>query len=633
MSTLYVNKVSDTSADTLQALGVAELFRKVLSRLDKPKRGIVLRDVGDSIAIKLPCTLRYEELHSEQRIPLISPLITAKQREKQVKKGRDLKEIFDYDGQREKQTEFIAKRQALEPEHRTPEAIIGRDEQLEALLRSSSAPDRHYTQYVTINVMKVSDTFNEIAFQWRELTAAQQWQTVALLYTLFSQRENDLQQARKTWEQIAKEQHITGKTMVTAVQAINPTTGKGSNTTKGLRLSNGGLDSFWLLELLKFQGFMLGSAPFVIKGSKDRKTYVIAPRTVVLETLDDIMYRFRHACWPSTAIKQDILASLRLAQILVRHRHDEFESQRNIDEFDDEPEITSITNGFDVTSYKDMGSAHATMNVTTVNIPNCFPPLETLQDTEGAKLLIEEHLRIVRRIEGYQGKETNDEIALLQYYRDFLSGHDLRPFWLFAAHYGNYLFRQRDHEKDVKRWLPQLTMKGLAYLVEHQPDKQHNLHIITEQKGFQNIANAIREATIRAQRRRSQDRDNTYEVHYGLGQELMRKARQCNDFMITLNRFLLSYNEETTREEEKVANRLRRRLTSADYKANKLRFPVSTKDIRDIEVLLDDYPTELIASMLVAHGYARYKQVSAEEIQSEQANTNDDEQNDQSEEE
>lgn len=631
MSTLYVNKISDTSADTLLALGAADLFRKVLSILGKPKRGIVLRDSGDSTAIGLPCTLRYEELQSETRIPLIAPLITAKQREKQEKKGRDLQDYFDYDGQHEKQKVSIAQRKELPANLRTPEAIFGRDEQLEALLKSG--PDPAYAHYMTINVMKVSDTFNEIAFQWRELTAAQQWQAVALLYALFSERENDLQQARKTWEQMAKEQHITGKAMVTAVQAINPTTGKGSNTTKGLRLSNSGLDSFWLLELLKFQGFMLGAAPFVIKGSKDRKTYVIAPRTVILETLGDIMSLFRNVCWPSTAIKQDILASLRLAQILVRHRHNYIESQRAIDEFDDGPEITSITNGFDVTSYKDMGSAHATMNVTTVNIPNCFPPLATLQDTEGAKLLIEEHLRIIRRIEGYQGKETNDEIALLQYYRDFLSGHDLRPFWLFAAHYGNYLFRQRDHEKEVKRWLPQLTMKGLAYLVEHQPDKQYNLHTITEQKGFQNIANAIREATIRAQRRRSQDRDNTYEVHYGLGQELLRKARQRNDFMIALNRFLFSYNEETTREEEKLANRLQRRLTSNNYRANKLRFPISTKDISDIETLLDAYPTELIASMLVAHGYARYEQVSAEELQNEQENNNDDEQNDQSEEE
>jgi hypothetical protein len=110
-------------------------------------------------------------------------------------------------------------------------------------------------------------------------------------------------------------------------------------------------------------------------------------------------------------------------------------------------------------------------------------------------------------------------------------------------------------------------------------------------------------------------------VRYGLDQELMRKARSRNDFLTALNQFLIAYNVETAREEEKLARRLQRRLTSADYRAHKLRYPISTKDIDQIEALLDTYPTELIASMLVAHGYARYEQLTTEEIQNDQAIT------------
>jgi hypothetical protein len=506
------------------------------------------------------------------------------------------------------------------PSHlKTPEAIFGKDDRLEALLKNGPRPE--LAQYMAINVMKVADTFNEIILRWRELTVEQQWQTIRILFDLFSQQQNDIPQARKSWEQLAKEQQIPGKSTVTAVQVINPATGKGSNVTKGNRIANGGLDSFWLLELLKFKGFMIGSAPYVLKGSKDRKTYVIVPRIVTLEQLNTIMDTFRRICWSSTAIKQDILAALRLTQTLVKQRQDEIKAGQSVDDFDDEQPLTSIASGFDVTSYKDMGSAHATMNVATVNIPTWFPRLRTLQAVDEAELILTEHIRIIRRIEGYQGKEGNDEIALLQTYRDFLSGHDLRPFWLFAARYGNYLFRQRDHEKDPKRWLPQLTMKGLDYLVTHHQNGQHDLRSITKQEGFQNIASAIREATVRAQRRRSQENDTTYEVRYGLDQELMRKARSRNDFLTALNQFLIAYNVETAREEEKLARRLQRRLTSADYRAHKLRYPISTKDIDQIEALLDTYPTELIASMLVAHGYARYEQLTTEEIQNDQAIT------------
>ena len=487
--------------------------------------------------------------------------------------------------------------------------------------------DLNFAQYMAINVIKVADTFNEIVLRWNNLTADQQWQAIVLLYDLFAERANNLPLAIQQWNEFAKEEQIPGKALVTAVQVINPTTGKGSNRPKGYRLSNGGLESFWLLELLKFTGFMIGTAPYVMKGSKDRKTYVVVPQVVEMSTLSSLMQDFRAICWSSTAIKQDILAALRLTQVLVRHRRTEIKTQQEDDPFDEQP-LTSIVQGFDVTSYKDMGSAHATMNVATINIPTWFPRLPTLQVVDEAELFLQEHIRIIRRIEGYQGKEYSEEVTLLHCYRDFLSGHDLRSFWLFAARYGSYLFRQREHEKDVKRWLPQLTMKGMNYLVLQHQNSQHNLRTITEKGGFRNIATAIREATVRTQRRRSQEKDTTYEVRYGLEQELMRKARRRDDFLIALNQFLVSYNVETAREEEKVARRLQRRLTKQDYSKYKLRYPVSTKDISEVEELLDTYPTELIASMLLAHGYARYEALTPDEVHNDAPNTIDDEQDD-----
>ena len=618
MSVFYINKTNETFADTLTALGWAAILREALLKLQKRNMDITLHNGGESLEVVPSLSLRLEELHSEKPIPFLEPLISAKQDERQAKKGRVLQDGFNYDHEREKQSQLIGQLKQLLSTQRTPEARIRRnDPELEAIL--SAGPKSELAHYQAINMLKVPDTFNSIVLRWQALSAEQQWLAIALLYRLFSQRDNDVQAAIKAWEKLAKEQGIDGGAMVSAVQVINPTSGKGSNVSKSYRLTNGGLDSFWLLELLKFKGFMIGAAPYVLKGSKDRKTYVILPETVELGTLTRIMDDFRRICWSSTAVKQDVMAALRLAQVLVNQRRVALVNQQNTDPLDELP-IASIARGFDVTSYKDMGSAHATMNVSTINVPTWFPTLSTLPQVEEAELLLQEHIRLIRRIEGYQGKEGNDELELLRAYRDFLSGHDLGPFWKFAALYSSYMFRQREHEKEVKRWLPQLTRKGLDLLVMNHQNTRDNLQAILQKRGFQNIASAIREATVRAQRRRIQENDNRYEVRYGLEQELLRKAHYRDEFMIALSKFIALYNVETAREEEKVARALKHTLESKDYRNHKLRFPVTTKDIEELSELLDKNPTELVATMLIAYGYSRQEGLKREEVQADPTN-------------
>lgn len=607
----YINRKAATSADTLLAIGWAELLRRALNILGKPDQGILVSNTGPFFEVTLPVPIREEDLMSEKNLPLLELLMSAKQDERQAKKGRTLQDGFDYDGQREKQRQLIASLKQLPAELRRPEARFQKDPQLAAVLKNGSRPE--LAHYQAINILKVPDTFNEIVWCWQSLTATQQWLALHLLCQLFAQQINDTEAAIQRWEKLVKEQDIKSKALVTAVQVINPTTGKGSNSSKSNRLSVGGLESFWLLELLKFKGFMLGAAPYVIKGSKDRKTYVILPAKVELGTLTVIMDQFREICWSSTAVKQDILASLRLTQVLVEHRRNELTSAQRQKAWRPAP-LISIAQGFDITSYKDMGSAHATINIATINVPNWFPELADVEQLEDLDLLLQEHIRVIRRIEGYQGKEGNEELALLQAYRDFLSGHDLLPFWRFAALYGNYLFRQREREKEVKRWLPQLTQKGLDQLIMKQQQPEKSMRAILQTPGFQHIASAIREATVRAQRRVSQENDNRYDVRYGLHQDLLRKARSRDEFMIELGKFIALYNAETAREEEKLAKRLAKRLTTEDYRTHHLRFPVTTTALEQFGDLLDRYPTELVATMLVAYGTSRPEALKKEEF-------------------
>jgi len=136
---------------------------------------------------------------------------------------------------------------------------------------------------------------------------------------------------------------------------------------------------------------------------------------------------------------------------------------------------------------------------------------------------------------------------------------------------------------------------------------------ILENKGFQSIASAIREATVRAQRRTSQEKDMTYEVRYGLSQELMRKTRNRDEFLIAISKFISLYNTETAREEEKLAKKLQRPLEREDYRKYKLRYPVTTSDMQKFTQLLDSHPTELAAKMLIAYGSCRLDTFKQEE--------------------
>ncbi|WP_052889266.1 hypothetical protein [Thermogemmatispora carboxidivorans] len=624
MTTLYVNKASGTFADTLLALGVADLMRLVLTRLGRLEQSLEIYDAGRSFLIQLP-PVEESDLASSNRLPLLRPLSTAKQQERQAKKGRTFSEveIFDYEAEQEKQRQLQAQLAKLSSEQRSPKARLNPSPELQQILSNGPSPELEH--YKAINVMKVADTFNELALRWESLSAEQQWFAMRLLFRLFSEPLNDVEQAQRTWEKWAKEQGLGGKTQATAVQLLNPTSGKGANAPKSNRLAVGGLESFWLLELVKFRGFMLGAAPYMLSGSKDRKTFVVLPEKVELETLRTIMQKFREICWSSTAIKQDILAALRLAQVLVNHRRNELASSQNLDP-DELPPLVSITHGLDVAFYKDMGSAHAVMNVSTINLPSWLPPRpRSVAEATQIDELLDEHIAIINRIEGPQGKEGSEELELLRIYRDFLSSHDLRLFWRFAASYGPYLFRQREREKNEKRWLKQFASQGLdkllllesAAMETKKGTQDLKLTPILQNKGFQRIASAIREATVNAQRRRFQDNNYPYEVRYGLGQELLRKIHRRDEFMQALSEFLLHYNAETAREEEKVAQKLGRALRSEDYSQHHLRYPVTTSDIDEFATLFDQYPCELVASMLLSYGYARWGK-AAESSQSEE---------------
>ncbi len=601
IKSFYVEKISDTSSDALLAVGFAVLLGEVLRQNGKPSRGIVIRDAGAYYEIVMPAPITSSDLEKLRPFAIIKPLVTEKYVDKYAKQGQTL-DGFDYQKQQEIRKQYYEKLSKLPPEYRTPDARWKKSEY--PLFATIEEPDPELGHYQAIQQMKIGSSFNELAQRWYYLEDLQREHVNALL-ELFSSPLNDIESAVAACEKLAKEHGLKKDMYVTALQIVNPTTGKGANYAKASELTRaiGNQDSFWLLELLKFVGFVRVAAPYIVQGSKDRKTYVLHPRKIELGALMSLMEDFRAVCWSSTAIKLDIMASLRFAEAFIRHRQRALQGEAEEDFFEEE-QVYSVAHGFEVIFFKDLGSAFATMNVASINLPSWLPRTGTLERTEAGLALLKEHLQIIQQLRNSKGEEGSEEYELLRFYRDFLSGHDLKPFWKFTTAYSGYLISQREREKSPKRQIRQLTTNGLEMLIMNSRNGETKLTEITSNEGFKRVAYAIRQSTVHAQYRNAQEKDRTYEVRYGLGHELMREARDRDKFMAALCKFLQQYNAETAREEEKAANRCGGKLTLDDRR--KLRASVAYTDIDEIAALMDRFhSSELLASMLVAYGYAR----------------------------
>jgi len=111
---------------------------------------------------------------------------------------------------------------------------------------------------------------------------------------------------------------------------------------------------------------------------------------------------------------------------------------------------------------------------------------------------------------------------------------------------------------------------------------------IIENEGFRHIAYAIRRSTITPQYLKG---ESMYEVRYGLGTNLKRKAAYRDEFINALTEFLQSYNQENAQKFERTKQQMRE-----NYREN---------DLDEIVRLVDKFGSEIVCNLLIAYGYAR----------------------------
>ena len=584
-SVYYVDKASGTIGDVLLAYGVTEWLSGLL-----PKgRGIGIRlsDRGGAFEIRLEGLdgIPEEWVTTAPQPDLLKYLGTPKT----IEKCPPGVPLVDYQAEREQQAHYWeAFRQLSAEDRRRADEVLHE--------QGIKRPHPDLPVWILINTQKAISSYNKLVVTWYEHRDVYP-RLADLMLRLFGAFPNPVEAIVEEWAALVQEAGLAISGQETAVQILNPQLAKGVNRPKAQKLLEQNLKSFWLLEFLRYVGLYRAGIPIMVQGSSDRKTYVPLPHEMIWSSTDRILRDYRAAMRASTAIKSDILAVLRYMNVYLTDWRD---AQQ-----DSEPLFAwaisqpgNHASGIAAVFYKDMGSAHAVLDMSVLKLPRWMPDPRDVADAEEYLALLREHQIIIASLE----EARSDENTLLRTYRRFLTTGDLRVFFDFCAGLGALamsLLNSNDARERRRARLFSLTT--IERMIAMREDLSY--YEIFQNEGFRRVAAAIRHATFYPQWNQSKGRETEYKPEYGLGQKLRQQAPYPDKFLAELAAFAQRYQAETLRKMEHP-------LVSAKGQAR--RPTLSEEDLADIAALVDQYGSEVVCELLVAAGYSWPRRYEAE---------------------
>lgn len=573
MERFFIDKLSGTFADELTAAGLLRLLAQLLAYQGDPYDTLTLSDQGAYYQIESPYPLNPAALATFQEpcAPLIRTLKNGNTLPADLPLSPHM--VVDYEQEKERRKAYWEAVKAL-PTAEARKAHFAGGEQ-DNLIKPH--PDMELFQ--AINPAALIG-YNGLMLQWFEACRTPDSELLDILLSMFRQTPNETAVSYGRWQKIAK-QHDWKLTLATTAQLFNPAQGKGINRPKPNSSATTNLDNFWLLEWLKAVGFYEMGFTRTLQGVNDRKSYVMAPGYLLLQSHRQIKEAFTHKMrFAETAVRSDILTVLRYLEAFIQNV--------KIDTLNEELPSwmrgqslrpCNFMRGFHMAYYKDMGNAVVTMNLAFLNLPG-WVVIETEADQTDYQEILAEHEKMVQQFH----EDRGEEITLLQRYRDFVVADNLAPFFQFTTAYSSYIISHREKRGGYAQ---QFSTQSLWRLITMSEPSYSE---ILQNEGFRNIAYAIRQSTVIAQYRKGQG-DRRYDIRYGLGQELARKAQYNREFLAALSDFMHKYNAENAQVME---------TRQGPYRKS-----IQTSDITHIVALIDAHGSELICNLLIAFGYAR----------------------------
>lgn len=571
---LMVPKDTGTLSDALLAFGLARLVADVAHQMTG-RNDVVLEDVGSWYIVDAGVEIEdgwLDAVTPFEQAPFVS---SPKQPVPDDLKGVIL--TRDVDREWEQFREYQAKRKQL------VDAKISGVEMEQLLADAKPQPDWTIVTYLGDYRMQAQANHNSLVEQWRRCEQPLLGLNLRTVFELFAAPVVDREAVIKRWKKAAKGADLMEST--TASQMFNPHMGKGQNRAKANGLAMSNEKSFWLLEYLKVIGLWTAAAPRNATNADLRKTYILAPRRLRLAAHNEIFARFRDRLWNNSSIKLDITSTLLYTTIALEYSVE----TEDLGLFGG-GSVQNLVSGMEVASYLLLSQNSYTMiNLASLGVPDWAPKITSFEQVDRFKHVVDEHLERIQAIE----EEKSEGAALLQKYRDFVAGGQLRAFFDFTAGYSSYLTSAIERSNF---YVKPFTETNLRRLLEMKDPK---LTPILENQGFRNVADAIRRSTVIPQY--VGRKTSSYDVRYGLGQDLKRKSQYADDFIRALSDFMQSYNEENARVYERTKGKSRRKA-------------ITTEDIADVVALVDEYGPQTICNLLVAFGYARDPKAKEEEV-------------------
>lgn len=561
----FVPKESGTLSDTLMAFGMADVIKEIVQR-STGTASVTLYDQGSCYLIDAGLPLEESWVAAAGSFEQIPFLTSGK-----VALPTDLP-ATSY--KRDIDDEWEIFRRYSEQRKQLSEQKVRGTELEQQLADRKPRADWTVATYLGDYRMQAQAIHNTLVETWLRANQALPGLNVQTLLTLFADFDADKETAAAAWKAAAKGSGLDDT--VTASQLFNPHMGKGQNRAKANGLAMGNEKNFWLLDYLKAVGLWLAAAPRNATNADLRKTYILAPRALALNHHQEIFNRFRDRLWNSSLVKLDVMAALLYVETLLAYVV-EAEQLAILQK----RSVSNLVAGMHVSTYQLLSqNSYTMMNLAFLGLPDWLPTLASYADAQRYQAIVREHIERLQAIE----EEKSEGHTLLQRYRDFVSGNDLQRFFAFHVGYGNYLISALERSNYYVKPFGEENLERLISM------SQPKLTPILQNQGFRNVAEAIRRSTVIPQyigRKMS-----NYDVRYGLGQELKRKAQYADDFIQELAAFMQSYNEENARVHERTKGESRRKA-------------ITTDDIQAVVELIDEYGAETICNLLIAFGYAR----------------------------
>jgi hypothetical protein len=578
VDTLYIPKEFNNYADVFQMLGIATLVQNCL-RLTHSKEEIEIKDRGCYYQLKFQ-DLDIKNIASTIKLGQLFPVI---QGNKTKMDGIPTDEIviFNVSEASEQRKLYLGSRyQQGEKNHSEIEPPDSRTQNSSVLVSM-----RHDSNHNSLwkDFWDIKDNFGHLASCILEVYS----QVFSLNTESRTQLVTDLFKT-KTSQKLP--------TSASAVKIYMPSLVQGINRIKADSNKSDSQKSDWLQLLFIATGFFEFAIAERVKISDrvfDWRVVGLNPQEITLDKYKQVLdlLRISNPAGGGHGIARfDAELVIKMSIEFLNHHPIKDSQEQDINErrsrLSQKRNIRKDVSGFFGTHFGSKGQVYGVKEIFSLNLPNWINSQDYgYEDLTNYIKVLQEHLVIVQSLSSDKG---NTE--LLNAYRDFITGNELKQFFPFQILYGDYVVKKLANT-EVRE--PRLfSIKGLNLMIRsfQKNDKDEILLTeITNNSGFKNIAQAINSATVYAGKN-----EKGWERVYGLAQRLGSQTASKKDFIVELMSFLASYENENLRIDEDLR------------KQNKTRRIWTTKeDLDSLIALIEKHGSNLVGNLLIAYGYAQ----------------------------